>query len=379
MEVDIKGAIPDSLPFFPPDVFDTDRALLLEVVREVGLAQRSVLGEHTARLERLIACWLAARDSSTNSPIGTVACGSGPAALAMVLHAMGIRPGTEVVVPAYGCPPLASTVANLGAKPVFADVDPHTMVADPDEVDQLVTDRTAAIVASHMFSVMADMPRFRQLATGHGVRLVEDSAVVQGAVLAGRPAGLWGDAGLFSFVQVKTFGVPGEGGVLVTRDLQLARAVRMLRDHGVGRRVGRNSRFDEIQAAYQIQRLPTLTGRLERRAQIAEYYTERFAALAGITPPPPGREGRAYYVYSLLVTHRDELRDHLTGRGIGSHVYYPAPLPLQPAFARHAPAGRRWPHAEHAAAHTLAIPVYPLLTDDQVEYIADAVTEFAGR
>jgi dTDP-4-amino-4,6-dideoxygalactose transaminase len=372
-------ATPGNLPFFAPDLFDTDRELLLDVVREVGLAPagRFAVGEHIARLEELITGWLAAL-GPTGGPVETVACGGGTAGLGMVLHAMGIRPGTEVVVPAFGCAPFASTVVHLGATPVFADIDPHTMAVDPDEVDQLVTGRTAAVVAAHLFSVMADMPRFRRLADRRGVRLVEDAVLAQGAVLAGRPAGLWGDVGLFSFVQVRTFGVPGEGGVVVTRDHDLARSVRMLRNHGHDR-LGCNSRFDEIQAAYQIRRLPTLAGRLARRARIAEFYTERFAPLAGITPPPPGRDGRAYYVYSLLATHRDALREHLTAKGIGSHVYYPSPLPLQSAFARLAQPGRRWPHAEHAAAHSLAIPVQPELTDDQVEYVADAVTAFARR
>lgn len=350
-------------------------------------AQRFILSGHTARFEAALAAWLA-RSGAIDGPVETVACGSGTAALGMVLHAMGVGRGDEVVVPAFGCAPLAATVVNLGATPVFADIDPYTMVVDPDEVDRSVTGRTVAIVAAHMFSVMADMPRLRDIATRHGLRLVEDSAVAQGAVLAGRPAGLWGDAGLFSFVQVKTFGMPGEGGVVVTDDHELGATLRMLRNHGqdganrfVHHRVGYNSRFDEIQAAFQLHRLPTLAARLERRARIAEYYTERFAPLDdhGITPPPPGRDGRSYYVYSLLATHRDELREHLADRGIGAHVYYPAPLPHQPAFACHAPPGRRWPCAEFAAAHTLAIPVYPHLTDGQVEYVADAVTEFARR
>ncbi|GAB3439361.1 DegT/DnrJ/EryC1/StrS family aminotransferase [Actinophytocola sediminis] len=380
-------AAPPHLPFFPPDLFDADRAVLLDIVRDVGLApaQRFILGEYTARFEAALTGWLAGV-GDLDGPIETVACGSGTAALSMVLHSMGVRAGVEVIVPAFGCAPLAATVVNLGATPVFADIDPYTMVVDPDEVERAVTGRTVAIVAAHMFSVMADMPRFRQLAARHGLRLVEDAAVAQGAVLAGRPAGLWGDAGLFSFVQVKTFGMPGEGGVVLTGDAELGAAVRMLRNHGqdgvrrfVHHLIGYNSRFDEIQAAFQLYRLPALAARLDRRARIAEYYTSRFEALAdqGISPPPPGRDGRSYYVYSLLATRRDELRDHLAARGIGAHVYYPTPLPYQPAFAGHAPPDGRWPNAEHAAAHTLAIPVYPHLSDAQVEYVADAVAEFA--
>jgi dTDP-4-amino-4,6-dideoxygalactose transaminase len=371
-----------ALPFFPPDLFDADRTVLLDVIREVGTApgQRFILGERTARFERLLG-------ESLGDGVHVVACGSGTSALGMVLHAMDIRPGDEVVVPAFGCAPLAATVVNLGATPVFADIDPETMVADPDEAEQAITGRTSAIVAAHMFSVMADMPRFAALAGSYGVRLVEDSAVAQGGVLDGVPAGLWGEAGVFSFVQVKTFGMPGEGGVVVTRDDEIAHAARMLRNHGqdgvhrfVHHRVGYNSRFDELQAAFQIHRLATLPARLARRARIAAYYTERFAPLAdrGIRPPPARRDGRCFYVYALVAEHRDELRAHLAGHGIGAHVYYPAPLPRQPAFARYAPPGRTWPHAEHASAHTLAIPIYPHLTDAEVEHIADTVVGFAS-
>jgi dTDP-4-amino-4,6-dideoxygalactose transaminase len=301
---------------------------------------------------------------------------------------MGVGDGDEVVVPAFGCAPLASTVVNLGARPVFADIDAHSMVVDPDETERLITGMTRALMPAHMFSVMADMPRFRQIAARHGVRLVEDSAVAQGAVLDGHPAGRWGEAGVFSFVQVKTFGTAGEGGVIVTDDPVLGQACRMLRNHGqegtsrfLHHQIGYNSRFDEILAAFQLHRLAGLGSRLDRRARIAEYYTVRFAALqaSGILAPPAGRNGRCYYVYSLLAEQRDELKSHLASHGIESHVYYPVPLPRQPAFAAFAPEGSRWPHAEMASRRTLAIPLYPHLTDAQVEQIADAVCDFAAR
>jgi dTDP-4-amino-4,6-dideoxygalactose transaminase len=369
-----------NLPFFPPDLFEADREALLDIVHAVGTApaQRFILGEYTARFEHELAALLGAAQ--------VVACGSGTAALAMVLHSIGVGPGDEVVVPAFGCAPLASTVVNLGAVPVFADIDPWTMVIDPDAAEALVTERTRALMPAHVFSVMADMPRMRGIAARHDLRLVEDSAVAQGAVLDGRPAGLWGDAGVFSFVQVKTFGTAGEGGVVVTDDPDLAGTVRMLRNHGqdgthrfLHHRVGYNSRFDEILAAFQLHRLPGLAGRLDRRAAIADYYTERFVDLRdrGVLAPPSGRNGRCYYVYSVLSDRRDELREHLTARGVASHVYYPRPLPHQPAFARFARDRGPWPHAERASARALSIPVYPHLTDVEVERIADAVCEFA--
>jgi dTDP-4-amino-4,6-dideoxygalactose transaminase len=369
-----------TVPFFPPDLFESDREHLLRILREVGLdpAQKFILGARTAEFERLLAESLGARE--------VIACGSGTSALTLVLHAMGVSGGDEVVVPAFGCAPLASAVINLGATPVFADIDPHTLTVDPHEVERAITPRTKVVMPAHIFSIMADMPRLRRIADRHGVRLLEDSAVGQGAVLDGTPAGCWGDAGVFSFVQVKSFGMPGEGGVVVTGDPELGARVRMLRNHGqddhvrfLHHHIGYNSRFDEILAAFQIHRLPTLGQRLRRRAEIADVYTGRFAGLHGVQPPPPGRNGRCYYVYSLLVERRDALQDHLAARGIGSHAYYPRPLPAQPAFRSVAPPDGRWPHAERACAQSLAIPIHPHLTDDEVDRIADAVCEFAHQ
>jgi dTDP-4-amino-4,6-dideoxygalactose transaminase len=369
-----------TIPFFAPDLFEEDREVLLDLVRRTGTVagQRFILGELTAALEEALRV--------TVDGAEVVACSSGTSGLTLILTAMGVGPGDEVVVPAYGCAPLGNTVANLGATPVFADIDPVTMVVDPAEVERAITPRTRAVMPAHMFSVMADMPAMREIARRHGVRLVEDSAVAQGGVLQGRPAGTWGEAGVFSFVQVKTFGTAGEGGAVVTHDAELARVVRGLRNHGqegprfVHQRVGINSRFDELQAAFQLHRLPGLAARLERRARIAAYYTERFAPLAerGIVPPPPGRDGRCYYVYSVLAEERDALERHLAAHGVASHVYYPLPLPHQPAFARFAPPGREWPHARAASRRQLALPVNPHLTDAEVEYVADTVCAFAA-
>ncbi|WP_439945997.1 DegT/DnrJ/EryC1/StrS family aminotransferase [Streptomyces sp. BBFR109] len=371
---------PGTIPFFAPDLFEEDREVLLDLVRRTGTAgeQKFILGERTAAFERAL--------GETLGGAEVVACSSGTSALTLILTAMGVGLGDEVVVPAYGCAPLGNTVANLGATPVFADIDPVTMVVDPAEVEAAITARTKALLPAHMFSVMADMPRIREIARRHGVRLVEDSAVAQGGVLDGRPAGTWGEAGLFSFVQVKTFGTAGEGGAVATEDAELARVVRALRNHGqdgqrfVHQRVGCNSRFDEVQAAFQLHRLPGFPARLERRARIADYYTERFTPLGerGVVPPPPGCNGRCHYVYSLLADERDALREHLAAHGVSSHVYYPAPLPHQPAFARFAPPGRQWPHALAASRRQLAIPINPHLTDAQVEHIADTVCAFAA-
>ncbi|MDT0328328.1 DegT/DnrJ/EryC1/StrS family aminotransferase [Nocardiopsis lambiniae] len=375
-----------TIPFFPPDLFETDREALLATLYEVGTdpEQKFILGRRTARFEDALRASLGSTD--------VVACSSGTSALTLILAAVDIGPGDEVVVPAFGCAPLASTVLSRGAVPVFADIDPLTLTMDPGHAGTLVTDRTRALMPAHMFSVMADMPRLRDLASRAGVRLIEDSALAQGGSLAGRPAGRWGDAGVYSFVQVKVFGMPGEGGVVLTDDAELAGRVRMLRNHGQDGRnrflhhhVGHNSRFDEVMAAFQSHRLAGLPSRVARRTEICSYYSERFADLAeaGVVAPPVGGDGRFPYVYTLLCEDRDGLRDHLAAEGVDTHVYYPRILPEQPAFAPHARldgSRRPWPRAREAARRNISLPLYPHLTDAHVEHVAAAVRAFAhGR
>lgn len=368
-----------TLPFFPQDLFEADRDALLKAMFEVGTdpEQRFILGRRTAEFEDRI------REATGAGDVA--ACGSGTGALELCVGALDIGPGDEVIVPAFCCQPVASAVVNAGATPVFADVDPWTMVMDPAAMETLISERTRAVMPAHLFSIMADMPRINAIAERHGLPVIEDAAVAQGAVLDGVPAGRWGTLGVFSFFQVKALGTAGEGGVVLTDDPELATAVRMLRNHGqdgvhrfLHHRIGRNSRFDEIIAAFQLHRLPTFEDRLERRAQIADYYTERFQGLVerGVKAPPAGRNGRCYYVYSLQVERREDLRAYLTEHSVGTHIYYPVPLPLQPAFAEHAPAGADWPHARWASRSNLAIPIWPHLSDAEVEHIADTVCDF---
>lgn len=367
------------LPFFPPDLFEEDRDALLKAMYEVGTDsdQRFILGRRTAQFEDEIK-----EDTGAGA---VVACGSGTGGLELSVGALDIGPGDEVIVPAFCCQPVASSVVNAGATPVFADVDPWTMVIDPDSMESLITERTKALMPAHLFSIMADMPRIMEIAERHRLPVIEDAAVAQGAVLDGVPAGRWGTLGVFSFFQVKALGTVGEGGVVLSDDPELATAVRMLRNHGqdgktrfLHKRIGRNSRFDEVVAAFQLHRLPTFPDRLERRARIADYYTERFEPLRerGVQAPPAGRNGRCYYVYALQVSRREDLRAYLTEQNIGSHIYYPVPLPLQPAFSAWAPEGVDWPDARWASTSNLAIPIWPHLTDADVERIADAVCDF---
>ncbi|HEX5541788.1 MAG TPA: DegT/DnrJ/EryC1/StrS family aminotransferase [Micromonospora sp.] len=369
-----------TVPFFNPELLASERETLLKSIYEVATdgEQRFILGRRTAEMEKALRDQLGVGDA--------IACASGTGALTLALRALRIGPGDEVIVPAFGSEPIAGTVLDVGATPVFADVDPVAMVIDVADVERLITERTRAVVPAHVFSMMADMPALTALAARHGIEVLEDAAIGQGAVLNGRPAGLWGVLGLYSFFPLKPFGMPGEGAVVLTNDADLGRRVRMLRNHGqdgvhrfTHHMIGVNSRFDEILAHFQLQRMPELAQRLEQRALVVDYYTERFTPLRdhGVIAPPFGRDGRCCYVYALVVAERDRMRAHLAERGVGSYVHYPVPLPRLAAFAPYADGGD-WPGAERASAQHLAIPLWGGMTEAEMTRVADAVCDFVS-
>ncbi|WP_244501135.1 DegT/DnrJ/EryC1/StrS family aminotransferase [Streptomyces sp. TP-A0874] len=372
---------PATVPYGHPPLPAAERELLLTSVREVGTdpEQKFILGRRTAELERAL------RERTGVADV--IACASGTGALTLSLRALRVGPGDEVIVPAFGAEPLAACVLGTGAKPVFADVHPETGVIDPVDAESRVSERTRAIIAAHVFSTMADMPAIIELAVRHRLEVIEDAAVAQGATLRGRPAGAWGDLGLYSFYPVKPFGMVGEGAVVLSDEAEPARAVRMLRNHGqdgrqrfVHHEIGFNSRFDEIQAAFQLGRLPALDGLLDRRRTVVDYYDERFAPLRehGLLAPRPGADGRCLYVYAVHTADRDALARHLAAHGIGTRVYYPKPLPRSAAFAGvpTTPPTASWPGAELACARHLALPLHPHLTRAQMRGVADAVCAF---
>ncbi|MGY3201287.1 DegT/DnrJ/EryC1/StrS family aminotransferase [Streptomyces sp. TE5632] len=376
-----RAAACEDIPYAYTLLPDSERELLREALYAVGTdpEQKFILGRRTAELERRLADRAGVRDA--------VACASGTGALTLALRAVGVVPGDEVIVPAFGAEPLAATVLGIGAVPVFADVDPLTMVMDPVDAESRVTDRTRAVVPAHTFTTMADMPAILAFARHRGIAVVEDAAVAQGATLGGRAAGTWGDVGLYSFFPVKPFGMPGEGAVVLSDDAELATAVRRLRNHGqdgvqrfVHHEIGFNSRFDEVLAGFQLARLERADGMVTRRAAITEHYNARFAALSGngLIAPANGADGQCHYVYAVQTICRDSLAAHLAAHGIGSRVYYPVPLPRLAAFAAYAGEGAhgRRPGAELASARHLALPLNLNLTSSQVERVSDVVCAF---
>jgi dTDP-4-amino-4,6-dideoxygalactose transaminase len=309
--------------------------------------------------------------------------------------ALGIGEGDEVVTTPYTFFATASAVTRAAARPVFVDIDPRTFLMRPELVIRAITPRTRAILPVHLFGQMADMDALQEAAASRGIAVIEDAAQAIGASakVGGKPAraGTIGSFGCFSFFPSKNLGGAGDGGLVTTRDPDLADRVRSLRRHGeeatyVHTRVGLNSRLDALQAAFLRVKLPYLDRWNAAREANAARYRRLFeaAGLAGPDSPlvlPEARPGarHTYHQYVVRARRRDELISHLRAAGIGCAVYYPIPLHLQRCFAglRHHPGD--FPVAETAATSTLALPIYPELTEPMQEEVVDSVRSFYRR
>ena len=353
---------------------------LAEWLRTVTDAGRFTFGTVGRQLEESIASRTGARHA--------VAVNSGTDALIIMLRAAGIGPGDEVIVPAYTFFATASSVLHAGARPVLVDILPGSYAMDPHRVRAAITDRTRAIMPVHLFTQMADMVALGEIADEYGLQVLEDSAEGIGMHIDGRAAGRWGRAGVLSFFPTKTLGALGDAGMLLTDDDELAETARRLRCHGQATdgsyeylELGYNSRCDELQAAFLLWRLETLDADIARRAELASRYDRRLGGLAPRVRTPwlaPARRqsNLIYYVYLIECEHRDELVAHLTANGVGTEVYYPRPLTEQPGLAGCAGVDQPVPVARAASGRAVGLPLYPDLTDDQVDRVCDLVHEF---
>lgn len=336
-------------------------------LREMAQDGRFVDGPLAARLEQEIA----RRTGAAHA----IAVNSGTDALQIMLAAQGVGPGDEVIVPAYTFFATASTVAHVGATPVFVDVLPGSYAMDPAAVEAALSDRTAAIMPVHLFSQMADMRALAEIARRHGVALLEDSAEAMGMVLDGVHAGLWGRAGMLSFFPTKTLGALGDAGMVVTADDAFAARVRELaRDEATGFA----SPMDEVQAAVLLERLDALDGDIRTRGELAARYDDGLRALAPrVRVPQPPRDGnQVFYVYLIECDARDELVLHLREYGIETEVYYPRPLNEQPCFTTANSRSLPTPTARHLSGRALGLPMYADLSPADVDTVCAAITRF---
>jgi dTDP-4-amino-4,6-dideoxygalactose transaminase len=313
-----------------------------------------------------------------------VGVGTGTDAIALVLRALGIGAGDEVITTPLSAAYTALAVMMVGARPVFADIDPARMTLDPEAAARAVTARTRAILPVHLYGQPADMAALERLAAARSLALVEDCCQAHLATAAGRPVGTIGVAGAFSFYPTKNLGALGDAGAIVTGDGALAARLRRLRNGGQSDRYrheepGVNSRLDELQAAILRARLPWLPPWTARRRQLAATYRGALDGRAVAVPAEidPG------HVYHLFVVRargdggRARLERHLAGRDIQTLVHYPVPIPRQPALAGLPPAA--CPHADAVCREVLSLPLNHALADADARRVADAINEFDDR
>lgn len=356
---------------------------LMSAAAAVARSQGFVLGSVVADFEAAMAQYL-----DVGHAVGVA---SGTDALYLSLRLLDLKEGDEVITSPFTFFATAGAIVNAGGRIVFADIDPDTYNIDPKAVADVVTDRTRAIIPVHLFGQMADMGPLLKLARERDLWIIEDAAQSIGAKAAiegaWHAAGALGTMGCFSFYPTKNLGGWGEGGLVATNDEQIAERLRRLRVHGedyssgryVHHDVGTNSRLDAIQAAVLQVKLRQLAGWTETRRARAGWYDRRLERVEGVTAPRAELDRfHAYSLYTVRARRRDELREHLRSRGIGSGVYYPVPLHLQPCFADLGYRQDQFPESEAAAAQVLSLPVYPELSLDELERVGTAIEEFYG-
>jgi dTDP-4-amino-4,6-dideoxygalactose transaminase len=359
----------------PPVPLFATRAALAPLLDEVAVRQRAVLesgryvlGPEVEAFERELATFAGARHC--------VGVANGTEALTIALRALGIVPGDEVVVPALTFYATAEAVINAGARPVFCDVDPRTFTMTAATAEPVIGKHTAALLPVHLFGNPAPMDELEELAMARGLSLLEDAAQAAGATLAGRRAGSLGDAAAFSFFPSKNLGGFGDGGAVLCDDDALVPYVRRLRTHGSADKqlhteVGYNSRLDELQAAGLRVLLPRLEEWTAARRRVAQAYAE--AGLGDLVELPCETNGAesCYHLYVVLSEERERLQQGLAAAGVESRAYYTTPLYRQPALRQYAPE-RELPGVERIAATSLALPMGPALSEQQVAAVVAA-------
>jgi len=312
-----------------------------------------------------------------------IGCSSGTSALHLALEALGIGPGDEVITIPHTFIATVEAVSQCGAKPVFVDIDPETYTMDPTLVERAITPRTKAIIPVHLYGHPTDMDPIIEIAREHGLKVVEDCAQAHGAEYKGRRVGSIGDIGCFSFFPAKNLGAFGDAGAVVTDDEELARKVRLLRNHGREAKyehemIGFNERIDTFHAAILKVKLKYLDGWNESRRLNAMRYKQELDNSGVQVPVEKAWAKHVYHLYVIRHPNRDALAAHLKEAGIATGIHYPLPLHLQPAYAFLGHKKGDFPATEEAARTILSLPMYPELTAAQVAQVAQAVKSFAG-
>lgn len=356
------------------------RLLKDEILREITdtIEQGSyILGPKVEKLEKRISQMTGANHS--------VAVANGTDALVLTLDALGVGTGDEVITTPYSFFATAEAISRVGAVPVFVDIDSFWSL-DPERVEAAITPRTKAILPVHLFGQPADLGKIQSIAERRGLLVIEDACQAFGANYRGKPVGTIGKAGCFSFFPSKNLGTMGDGGIVVTSDAELAKRLRMLRQHGSSKRyyhdtLGYNSRLDEIHAAILLVTTGHVEAWIKRRRALAQSYDEGLRPLTSLLEVPATEDGRfhAYNLYCISSPRRDDIREALLAKNIQTGVYYPRPLHLQRVYASLGYSVGDFPLAEKLSEEILALPMGPLLTDREQELVIAVLQDFAEK
>jgi len=335
-----------------------------------------ILGPNVAALEEKIAEYCGASYG--------VGVNSGTDAIAITLVAMGLGAGDEVITTPFTQVATTEVIALLGAKPVYADIDPVTFNLDPNKIEDKITSKTKAILPVHLYGQCADVKQIGEIAKKHGLHLICDGAQAIGAETYGKPIGSYGDAVTLSFFPTKNLGAAGDGGMVLTDDAELAEKLRFLRFHGSAgtysyKYIGYCSRLDAIQAAVLLAKLPHLDGWTELRRRNAETYRYLLSDLDIVLPEEQPFNRHVYHQFTIRCPERDRLREHLKSNEIDTGVYYPGPLHLEEAYRYLGYGPGDLPEAERACREVLSLPVFPGLTEQQFAHVAHSIRSFCEQ
>jgi dTDP-4-amino-4,6-dideoxygalactose transaminase len=359
--------------------FATIREEVMAAVIRVFESQQFIMGPEVSCFEEEIVLLTGCRFA--------ISCASGSDALLLALMALGVGPGDEVVTTPFTFVATAGSIARLGARPIFVDIDPETFNLDPDRLEKAITSRTKAIIPVHLFGLPAEMERIVEIAERHGTAIIEDAAQAIGARCGEQLVGSFGAISCFSFFPSKNLGGAGDGGLISTNDALLADRLRVLRVHGARQKyqyelLGINSRLDSLQAAVLRVKLRFLDAWTAARKRNADHYRKLFSACGNSLPVQlPLHPKHCFHVYNqftIRARRRDALREYLRQNGIPTEIYYPVPLHLQPAFANLGYRVGDLPESEETCGSVLSLPIFPEITADQQETVVSSIEEFFG-
>jgi dTDP-4-amino-4,6-dideoxygalactose transaminase len=348
-----------------------DRAAIAAAIARVIDRGWFILGPELESFETAFAAATGARHA--------VGVGNGTDALAIALRAAGVTAGDEVITSPLSAAYTALAIMMVGARPVFADIDPARLTLDPQAAAASVTPRTAAIIPVHLYGQAADMNGVAAVATRHGLAVIEDCCQAHLATCGGRPVGSFGLAAAYSFYPTKNLGALGDGGALTTNDDRVAAHARRLRNGGQADRYhhaefGVNSRLDEMQAAVLSERLHGLEEMTRLRRGLADRYRAGLHGVESVVIPPEQDAGHVYHLFPVLAENRDALQSHLKRHGVETLVHYPVPIPRQPALALEEPDD--CPVANRVCDRVLSLPLYPALESAAIDQVVAAVRSF---